>query len=77
MQVCRCVNASVSILIYYWYDENEAENEIKMKIDHIGTTWIDPSLDIDTNLLNIAKTCQSTMMVIYVSSNTYAKLEVQ
>ena len=49
----------------------------KWEIDHIDTTWIDPSLDIDTNVLNIAKTCQSTMMVIYVSSNTYAKLEVQ
>ena len=49
----------------------------KCEIDHIDTTWIDPNLDIDTNVLNIAKTCQSTMMVIYVSSNTYAKLEVQ
>ena len=49
----------------------------KCEIDHIDTTWIDPSLDIDTNVLNIAKTCQSMMMVIYVSSNAYAKPEVQ
>ena len=67
----KCAKESVSILIGLYVincDDNEAENEMKMKINHIYTTWIGPDLDMDTNILNIKSV--GLRWWLYISTNT-------
>ena len=43
-----CKKASVSVLMRLYH-----ENKMKIKKDHIDTTYIDSDLDMNTNTLNI------------------------
>ena len=40
---------------------------MKMKKDHIDTTWIDLLLDMDSNIVNIK--CPSMMMLICIKQH--------
>ena len=65
-----CKKASVSVLMRLYH-----ENKMKIKKDHIDTTYIDSDLDMNTNMLNIQ--CVWWWWCLYVLSNTKATFEAQ
>ena len=64
---CVCIQKIIRLVI---------KMEMKMKNNHIETTWTDLNLDMATNIANI-KSVSVWWWCLYVLTNTYATLEAQ
>ena len=64
---CVCIQKIIRLVI---------KMEMKMKNNHIETTWTDLNLDMATNIAN-TKSVSVWWWCLYVLTNTYATLEAQ